>query len=104
MAVSPAEVLAVAKLARLRLSPEEVARFTEQLNGILSHVDELIAVDAAGDEDGDIGGSAPLRGDEPGADPLLRPPSEFAPDWREGFFTVPRLPALDADEDGEPSA
>lgn len=34
------------------------------------------------------------REDVPGPDPLAAGPDRFAPDWREGFFVVPRLPAL----------
>lgn len=45
---------------------------------------------------------ARLRPMEP--DPLTRLPEQFAPDWRNGFFVVPRLPAVqgrsDDDTDG----
>lgn len=103
MAVTPEEVRAVAELARLRLESEEVEGLTAQLNGILQHVDELQAADVS--EAGDVGRSdrataetgTPLRDDEPGPDPLARPPRALAPAWEHGFFTVPRLAALDAD-------
>ncbi len=38
-------VLSVAKLARLSLTSEEVDRFTGQLGQILSHIDQLNALD-----------------------------------------------------------
>ena len=39
-----------------------------------------------------------LRSDVPGPDGLAVPPSYLAPEWRDGFFTVPRLPPHDAAE------
>lgn len=86
----------MAALARLRLEPEEAARLTGDLNTILDHMAALREVSVEGVEaEGVLEGPAPLR--DPGAppDPLVRPPSSFAPEWREGFFTVPRLPAVD---------
>lgn len=104
MAVSRKDVLHVARLARLRLEREEVERFTVQLNAILAHVAALSAADS---ETAPASGSAteweaPLRGDGAPPDPLAHPPASLAPAWEDGFFTVPRLPALDspADEDG----
>jgi len=42
-------------------------------------------------------GLAPrLRDDEVSSDPLAFGPFELAPEWRDGFFVVPRLPALDS--------
>ena len=38
---------------------------------------------------------APLRADEVRPVPLAYPPSAFAPDFREGFFVVPRLEAME---------
>lgn len=104
MAVTREEVLQVAALARLRLEEDEVERFTAQLNDILSHMEELEAVDVEGVEA--IGAvaewNAPLREDDVAPDSLRVPPSELAPSWREGFFTVPRVAALDVSELDEP--
>ena len=36
------------------------------------------------------------RADVPGADPLILPPSSIATEWRNGFFTVPRMRTHDA--------
>jgi aspartyl-tRNA(Asn)/glutamyl-tRNA(Gln) amidotransferase subunit C len=100
MAVSREEVLRVAHLARLELSPEEVEQFTEQLNGILRHVETLAEVDVSAVEA--VGRatdwSAPLRAETASPDPLMRPVESMAPAWRDGFFTVPRLAALDVVE------
>ncbi len=105
MAVSREDVLHVARLARLRLETGEVERFTVQLNAILSHVEELAAVDGAGAEEIACAaeGGAPLRDDAAPADPLARPPAALAPEWMDGFYTVPRLAALDVSGPEEPA-
>jgi aspartyl-tRNA(Asn)/glutamyl-tRNA(Gln) amidotransferase subunit C len=99
VAVSREEVLHVARLARLQLTEHEIERFTQQLNGILAHVEELTTVpienvDAMG---GATEGAAPSREDRAGADSIELEPEQIAVSWADGFFTVPRLPALDAD-------
>ena len=105
MAVSREDVLRVASLARLRLSDEEVDRFTRQLNDILAHMEELNAIDIGGVEA--VGGAtewdAPLRGRTCGrTGSPFRAASAMAPEWIDGFFTVPRLAALDTSEMEEP--
>jgi aspartyl-tRNA(Asn)/glutamyl-tRNA(Gln) amidotransferase subunit C len=104
MAVTREEVLQIAELARLRLSPEEVERLAVELSGILAHVEELAALDQ--EPVGGVGsiaeGSAPRRSDELGPDLLRLPLPAFALGWEDGFFTVPRLAALDLTELEEP--
>jgi aspartyl-tRNA(Asn)/glutamyl-tRNA(Gln) amidotransferase subunit C len=48
MALSREEVLHVAELARLSLSPEEIELFTVQLNEILEYVEKLQELDTSG--------------------------------------------------------
>jgi aspartyl-tRNA(Asn)/glutamyl-tRNA(Gln) amidotransferase subunit C len=99
VSVTRADVLHVAALARLELSEEEIAAFTGQLNNILDHVAELESADV-GDVSALTGASewpAPLRSDEPGADTLNLPAAALSKAADQGFFTVPRLAALDAD-------
>lgn len=100
MGVSREEVRRVAALARIEIAGAELASMTRQLSTILEHIDALQAVDVPtdGDEPEDEGVGL-LRPDEPGADPLAVDPGAQAPAWQDGFFTVPRLPALD---DGGP--
>jgi aspartyl-tRNA(Asn)/glutamyl-tRNA(Gln) amidotransferase subunit C len=50
MLISDAQVEHVAHLARLALSAEEKQRFTEQLNAILSYMEQLNEVPTAGVE------------------------------------------------------
>lgn len=98
MAVSREETLHIAALARLRLSDAEIERFTHQLNDILGHVEALANADIGVEPAVHAAARpAPLRADEPGADRLHRSPADIAVAWSAGFFTVPRLPALDAE-------
>ena len=99
MSISPEEVQSIAKLAKLRLTSDEVAAMSHQLSSILEHMDALGRVDASELEPviGVADGAARLRPDVPGSDPLANAPAQIAPDWRDGFFVVPRLAALDAD-------
>ena len=46
--LTPAQVRHIAALARLKLSDEEVDRFTTELTSILSYVDKLQQVDTKG--------------------------------------------------------
>lgn len=85
-------VAAVARLARLSLTPDERTRFARELEAIVGWADSLQALDTAGVpplrlETGD----AALREDAPhdglGSDEALGP----APDHAEGLFRVPRV-------------
>ncbi len=107
MPVTSADVLHVAALARLRLSQPEIEQLTLQLNDILAHVAELAEADAAGVEpEPATTWPARLRDDTEPPLPLAFPPSKLAPAWEAGFFTVPRLAAMEkpgeaADEEPE---
>lgn len=93
------EVRRVARLARLELEEDEVARLADELGRILDHVDELRELELDGVEEG---GDAPpaLRPDVPSPDPMAAGPERAAPDWRDGYFVVPRLPGMEG-PDGE---
>ena len=98
MSVTRSDLDHIAALAHLRFEEAEAERLIEDLNSILSHVEALREADAeAAEELTVVPEAAPERsaGDLP-RDALSRPPGSFAPDWREGLFVVPRLPALDA--------
>ena len=48
MAISKEEVRHIARLAKLRLSPEEIERFQVELSSILDYIEQLRQVDMTG--------------------------------------------------------
>jgi aspartyl-tRNA(Asn)/glutamyl-tRNA(Gln) amidotransferase subunit C len=107
MGVSQQDVLHVAALARLSLAPDEVERYTQQLTAILDHVSALETVEAEslGSPAAVEVDAAPVRADARGADALQAPLASIAPAWNDGFFTVPRLAAMETgiSHDEEPT-
>jgi aspartyl-tRNA(Asn)/glutamyl-tRNA(Gln) amidotransferase subunit C len=91
MAITRDEVLHVARLARLELTEEEVARFTEQLSAILEAVAKVSELDLSGVEPT----AHPLDVVNVWAEDKPRPslPVDEAlanvPDREAGFFRVP---------------
>ncbi len=85
-------VAAVARLARLSLTPDERTRFARELEAIVAWADSLQALDTTGVPPLRLRtGDDALRDDEPreglGRDEALGP----APDHAEGLFRVPRI-------------
>lgn len=85
------QVLHVAKLARLRLSEEEVETMVGELSGILEHVDRIGNLDLDGVEPTShvVALENVLRADLPR--PSLSPEAALAPapEPQEGAFRVP---------------
>jgi aspartyl-tRNA(Asn)/glutamyl-tRNA(Gln) amidotransferase subunit C len=102
MAVSREDVLHIAQLARLAVPEATLPELTDQLNGILGHMEVLRKVDtekvfaAAGV--GDAG--MPLRQDSGPQHPLERPLEGFAPSMRDGLLIVPRLATHESADPG----
>lgn len=89
--LTTAEVAKVAELARLRLSEEELERFTGQLAAILDHAADLESLDLEGVEPmaRPVHLENVFRPDEPGE--LLDPQEVLAqaPAAEDGMFRVP---------------
>ena len=102
MAVTRNDVQHIAELARLSVSEEEAEGLVLQLNDILTHMDALSAVDTEGvtPASGVGAGGTPLRQDNGSPVPLQNPISSFAPEFRDGFFLVPRLATHETSEEG----
>ena len=85
------QVLHVARLARLRLSDEEVERMASELSGILEHVDRIAALDLDGVEPTShvVALENMLRADEPRPSLPRERALEQAPDPSDGAFRVP---------------
>jgi aspartyl-tRNA(Asn)/glutamyl-tRNA(Gln) amidotransferase subunit C len=89
------EVRHIARLARLRLTPDEERRYADQLSAILDYADRLKRVDtsAVPPTSAVQGFAAPLRPDTP-RPPLARERAlANAPSVQDGMFLVP--PVLD---------
>lgn len=92
MTIGRDEVLHMAKLAELAVDEADVPTLASQLDRIVGYVAQL---DSLPPEPGDstfTPGPAAVawREDLVKPVPLARPPAELAPDWRDGFFVVPR--------------
>jgi aspartyl-tRNA(Asn)/glutamyl-tRNA(Gln) amidotransferase subunit C len=93
MKITRSEVEHVAKLARLELSDSELDTFTEQMDGILSYVDKLKALDT----DGIVPTShaVPMenafRPDQPADSIGVEAALANAPLRAESFFRVPKV-------------
>jgi aspartyl-tRNA(Asn)/glutamyl-tRNA(Gln) amidotransferase subunit C len=93
MALSSAEVLHIAQLADLSLTPDEVARLAQELGAILAHVEQLAELDTS-----DVPPTAhlavtrmPLRADVavPGLGQARA--VEAGPRVNDGAFAVPKF-------------
>lgn len=93
MKITHAEVEHVARLARLALSPDEIATFTGQMDAILAYVDTLKELDT----DGIIPTSHAVPVENAFREDAVRPSIGVdnalanAPDRVEGFFRVPKV-------------
>jgi aspartyl-tRNA(Asn)/glutamyl-tRNA(Gln) amidotransferase subunit C len=85
------QVLHVAKLARLRLSDEDVERMTGELSGILDHVDRIgeLDLDEVEPTSHVVELQNVLRADEPRPSWPKDVVLEQAPDPVDGAFRVP---------------
>jgi aspartyl-tRNA(Asn)/glutamyl-tRNA(Gln) amidotransferase subunit C len=85
------QVLHVARLARLKLSDEEVERISGELSGVLEHVERISELDLEGVEPTShvIELENVLRADEPRPSWPREQVLERAPDPADGSFRVP---------------
>jgi aspartyl-tRNA(Asn)/glutamyl-tRNA(Gln) amidotransferase subunit C len=97
MTIGRDEVLHVAKLAELAVAEGELDRLVDQLNRIVGYVAQLDQVPADRMAAPFLPGptSLVLRDDVEGAMPLARPPADMAPEFKDGFFLVPRHGAME---------
>jgi aspartyl-tRNA(Asn)/glutamyl-tRNA(Gln) amidotransferase subunit C len=97
MSIGRDQVLHVAKLAELAVDAQDLDRLVDQLNRIVEYVAQLDEVATERATEAFLPGpsSVVLRDDVEGAMPLARPPAELAPEFRDGFFLVPRHGAME---------
>ena len=97
MSIGRNDVLHVARLAELAVREEELDRLVDQLNRIVDYVAQLDQVPADHMAAPFLPGpqQLALREDLPGPMPLAHSPAEMAPEFRDGFFLVPRHGAME---------
>jgi aspartyl-tRNA(Asn)/glutamyl-tRNA(Gln) amidotransferase subunit C len=97
MSIGRDDVLHVARLAELAVREDELERLVSQMNRIVDYVAQLDQVPADHMAEPFLPGpaSAALREDVPDPVPLARPPAAMAPEFRDGFFLVPRHGAME---------
>jgi aspartyl-tRNA(Asn)/glutamyl-tRNA(Gln) amidotransferase subunit C len=85
------QVLHVARLARLELSEDEIARMSRELSSVLDHIEKISELDLAGVEPTShvIELENVLRADEPRDSWPRERILEGAPDVAQGGFRVP---------------
>lgn len=93
MSVTHDEVQKIARLAELDVSEEALPLLAEQMSRILEYVAQINAVPASEGVKPFVPGpdAVRFRPDEIKPAPLAFGPAEFAPDFRDGFFLVPKL-------------
>jgi aspartyl/glutamyl-tRNA(Asn/Gln) amidotransferase C subunit len=98
MTFSRSELEKIAALAQLELSDEEAEGLTRDCQSILDYFEVVREI---GTPEAVVNGlaepAATLREDSIHCDPLEEKLESLAPDWREDYFILPRLSALDAD-------
>jgi len=96
--VDPEELRHLADLAGLELPEAEIGRLAAELGVVLGDFARIEALQASAEAlqrpaepaPGDRGLEPRLRPDAVAPDSLSGPLSGIAPDWRNGFFVVPR--------------
>jgi aspartyl-tRNA(Asn)/glutamyl-tRNA(Gln) amidotransferase subunit C len=97
MKIGRDEVLHVARLAELAVDEAELPRLVEQLDGIVAYVAQLDTLPSEPGAAAFHPGPAQVawREDKVQPVPLAHSPAQMAPEFREGFFVVPRLSAME---------
>ena len=93
MSVSPEQVRHIARLARLAMSDDEIARLAPELNAIIGWVEQLGEVDTDGVEPltAVIDTKLRLRDDIVNDGNIRDDVLKNAPDAQHGFFAVPKV-------------
>lgn len=93
MSLTPQDIERIAHLARIRVTPTDVADVQAKLDGIFRLIDEMQAVDTAGVEPMSHGLDMVLRLRDDAVTEVNRRDVflKNAPDAADGYFLVPRV-------------
>ena len=99
MSIDRERVLHTARLAEVAIADDELPVLVQQLSRIVDYVEQLAELSATCDASAHRAGpeQVTLREDVVRSTSLARPVSEMAPEFRDGFFLVPRRGTM-ADE------
>lgn len=99
MKITREDVLHIARLAEIAVADAELPPLVEQLDRIVGYVAQLDQAPEESDLPPFVPGPERVawREDEIRPVPLALPPAELAPEWREGFFVVPRLGGMEGE-------
>lgn len=100
MSVDRDQTRKIAALARLHFDESDLTRITGELNHILEHVETLRALEQRGASPLPDPRSSTRGPDADRPDALAGGIEGIAPDWRQGFFVVPPLPGVHAEDGG----
>ncbi len=96
MSIRPEEVQHVARLAALDVPGAELGALARELGAIVEYVGQLADLDVTPRDVPLVGPeTTALRPDRVRAAQMAHPPSALSPDFQGGFFTVPRLEAME---------
>lgn len=93
MKIEESDIIKVAKLARLDLSPEEKDEFSRQLNGIIEYVEKINELDTSKVEAADhiVELNNVFRKDIVKNSIDRAELEKIAPDFQEGYIVVPKI-------------
>lgn len=91
MALTAADVIGLARLARFAFATEAVERSRAELNAVLERLRILGEIEPGEEVFARAETGLRLRDDAGPADPLQQPLDQMAPSLVSGFFTVPRV-------------
>ncbi len=97
MSIGREDVLHIAKLAELAVAEADLPTLVAQLDRIVGYVAQLESLPAEPGAAEFHPGPAQVawREDVEAPVPLAIPPAGIAPDFRDGFFVVPRLAGME---------
>jgi aspartyl-tRNA(Asn)/glutamyl-tRNA(Gln) amidotransferase subunit C len=93
MKIEESDIIKVAKLARLDLSPEEKDEFSTQLNGIIEYVEKINELDTSKVDAADhiVELNNVFRKDVVKNSIDRAELEKIAPDFQEGYIVVPKI-------------
>ncbi len=93
MSLEPESISGIAQLARLRLSGDDVQRYSRELSAILTFIEQMDGVDTAGVTPmaHPLGLTQPLRADIVTESDRREEFQANAPAVRDGFYIVPKV-------------